>query len=250
MIATTPPPGATRPDRRRSAHPIAPAVRRPRGIAGRVGRGRPPCTEAVARARRPTDAEDGEQRVPQGPEHDAGLEELLIRSAGGDREAFTGVYDALVGSVLGLAHRILRDSAQAEEVAQDVMIEVWRTADRYRLERGTARTWVLTLAHRRAVDRVRAVQASADRERRAAMLSSARSFDEVAETVEGRDEYRRVYRCLGGLDPVHRVPLVLAYYEGLTCLEVADSLSTPAGTVKSRMRAGLRKLRACLEGGS
>ncbi|WP_432088039.1 ECF RNA polymerase sigma factor SigK [Streptomyces sp. bgisy095] len=188
--------------------------------------------------------------MPQGHEHDAKVEELLIRSADGDQEAFAGVYDALVGSVLGLTRRILRNSAQAEEVTQDVMIEVWRTADRYRSERGTARTWVLTLAHRRAVDRVRAAQASADRERRVAMLSSGRPFDEVAETVEGRDEYRRVYRCLGRLAGVHRVPLVLAYYEGLTCVEVARSLSTPMGTVKSRMRAGLRKLRACLEGGS
>ncbi|MFF5638421.1 ECF RNA polymerase sigma factor SigK [Streptomyces sp. NPDC012825] len=186
--------------------------------------------------------------MPQGHEHD--VEELLIRSADGDQEAFAGVYDALVGPVLGLTRRILRDAAQAEEVTQDVMIEVWRTADRYRCERGTARTWVLTLAHRRAVDRVRAAQASADRERRAAMLSPVRPFDEVAETVEGRDEHRRVYRCLGGLAPVHRIPLVLAYYEGLTCLEVARSLSTPTGTVKSRMRTGLRKLRACLEGGS
>ncbi|KOX36290.1 RNA polymerase sigma factor SigK [Streptomyces sp. NRRL F-6491] len=178
------------------------------------------------------------------------MDELLIRSADGDQEAFVGVYDALVGQVLGLTRRILRDAAQAEEVTQDVMVEVWRTADRYRFERGTARTWVLTLAHRRAVDRVRAAQASADRERRAAMLSPARSFDEVAETVEGRDEYRRVYRCLSRLDAVHRVPLVLAYYEGLTCVEVARSLSAPTGTVKSRMRAGLRKLRVCLEGGS
>ncbi|MER5962306.1 ECF RNA polymerase sigma factor SigK [Streptomyces sp. NPDC002057] len=178
------------------------------------------------------------------------MEELLIRSADGDHEAFAGVYDALVGSVMGLTCRILRNTALAEEVTQDVMIEVWRTADRYRPERGTARTWVLTLAHRRAVDRVRAAQASTEREQRAALLSPRPAFDEVAETVEGRDERRRVYRCLGRLGRLNRVPLVLAYYEGLTYLEVAQSLSTPAGTVKSRMRAGLRQLRACLEGGS
>ncbi|MFE7515293.1 ECF RNA polymerase sigma factor SigK [Streptomyces sp. NPDC057540] len=188
--------------------------------------------------------------MPQGQANETAVDELLIRSAQGDHEAFTGVYDALADAVMGLAFRILRNAAQAEEVTQDVMIEIWRTADRYEPARGTARAWVLTVAHRRAVDRVRTAQASADRERRAAMLSVRRPFDEVAEAVEGRDERRRVYRCLARLGRVHRVPLVLAYYEGLTYLEVAQSLSTPPGTVKSRMRTALRKLRACLEGGS
>ncbi|MFG3041562.1 sigma-70 family RNA polymerase sigma factor [Streptomyces sp. NPDC048330] len=173
-----------------------------------------------------------------------------MRSADGDHEAFEGVYDALAGSVMGLTCRILRNTALAEEVTQDVMIEVWRTADRYRPDRGTAKAWVLTLAHRRAVDRVRNVQASTEREQHVAMLSSGRPLDEVAEAVEGRDERRRVYRCLARLGSVHRVPLVLAFYEGLTYLEVARSLSTPPGTIKSRMRAGLRQIRACLEEGS
>ncbi|WP_435859313.1 ECF RNA polymerase sigma factor SigK [Streptomyces tanashiensis] len=187
--------------------------------------------------------------MPQGHAEDVAVEELLMRSADGDHEAFAGVYDALVGPVMGLACRILRNTALAEEVTQDVMIEVWRTADRYRPERGTVRTWVLTLAHRRAVDRVRNVQASEERDRRAALLSAGRPVDEVAEAVEGRDERRRVYRCLGRLGSVHRVPLVLAFYEGFTYVEVAQALSTPPGTVKSRMRAGLRLLRACLEDG-
>lgn len=188
--------------------------------------------------------------MPQGHADDEAVGELLVRSAHGDQEAFTGVYDALADAVMGLAFRILRNAAQAEEVTQDVMVEIWRTADRYEPERGTARAWVLTVAHRRAVDRVRTAQASAERERRAAMLSARRPFDEVAEAVEGRDEHRRVFRCLDRLGRDHRVPLVLAYYEGLTYLEVAQALSTPPGTVKSRMRTALRKLRACLEGGS
>ncbi|MBM9617637.1 ECF RNA polymerase sigma factor SigK [Streptomyces zhihengii] len=183
--------------------------------------------------------------VPQ--EH---VDALLSRAAAGDQAAFTGVYDALCDAVMGLACRILRDAAQAEEVTQDVMIEVWRTADRFRPERGSAKAWVLTLAHRRTVDRVRAAQASADREQRAGVLGADRAFDEVAEAVEAHDERRRLHRCLRRLERPQRVPLVLAYYQGMTCLEVAASLSTPEGTVKSRMRKGLKQLRACLEGHS
>ncbi|MEU4266835.1 ECF RNA polymerase sigma factor SigK [Streptomyces sp. NPDC026092] len=181
---------------------------------------------------------------------DADVDTLLLRAADGDRDAFAGVYDALAKSVMGLACRILRDAAQAEEVTQDVMIEVWRTAERFDPGRGTAKAWVLTLAHRRAVDRVRSVRASTDREKLAGMLSADREFDHVAETVEGHDERRRVHRCVAALARLQRVPLVLAYYQGMTYLEVARSLSTPEGTVKSRMRNGLKQLRACLEAGS
>lgn len=174
-------------------------------------------------------------------------EELLTRVAEGDKDAFTGVYDAFAAAVMGLVRRILLDAAQAEEVTQDVMVEVWRTADRYNPDRGTAKAWVLTLAHRRAVDRVRAAQASAEREQRAGRLLADRDFDQVAETVQEHDEQRRIFRCLAALARGQRVPLVLAFYQGLTYLEVAEALSTPEGTVKSRMRAGLRRLRACLE---
>ncbi|MFC4498083.1 MULTISPECIES: ECF RNA polymerase sigma factor SigK [Streptomyces] len=188
--------------------------------------------------------------MPHGLEPNVRVEELLVRVADGDQDAFTGIYDALSGTVMGLACRILRDPAQAEEVTQDVMIEVWRTAGRYDRERGTAKAWVLTLAHRRAVDRVRAAQAGAEREQRSGVLDPERAFDEVAETVQDRDEQRRLYRCLASLDRVQRVPLMLAYYQGLTYIEVADALSTPEGTVKSRMRAGLLRLRDCLEAGT
>ncbi|MFE5484041.1 ECF RNA polymerase sigma factor SigK [Streptomyces sp. NPDC056527] len=188
--------------------------------------------------------------MPHASEPDTEVDALLLKAAAGDRDAFAGVYDALARPVMGLACRILRDAAQAEEVTQDVMIEVWRTADRFRPDRGTAKTWVLTLAHRRAVDRVRTVRASTDREKRAGMLSADRDFDQVAETVERHDERRRVQRCLQALARLQRVPLVLAYFQGMTYLEVARSLSTPEGTVKSRMRNGLQQLRACLEAGS
>jgi RNA polymerase sigma-70 factor (ECF subfamily) len=183
-------------------------------------------------------------------EPDVRAEELLVKVASGDHDAFAGVYDLFCRAVMGLTCRILRDAAQAEEVTQDVMIEVWRTAHRYDPERGSAKNWVLTLAHRRAVDRIRAARASREREQRACALQQTRGFDEVVETVENHDEQRRVFRCLAALARIRRVPLMLAYYQGLSYEEVAQALSTPTGTVKSRLRAGLRELRACLEAGS
>ncbi|MGW1965878.1 ECF RNA polymerase sigma factor SigK [Streptomyces sp. NPDC001935] len=183
------------------------------------------------------------------PSAEVWLDARLERAAQGDQDAFAEVYDTLARPVKGLICRVLRDEAQAEEVAQDVMVEIWRTADRYRPELGTARGWVLTLAHRRAVDRVRQVQASSERERRSALLAEDRPFDEVAEAVERHEEHDRVHRCLADLERHQRVPLVLAYYQGMTYLEVAACLATPAGTVKSRMRSGLRLLRRCLEAG-
>ncbi|MFB7652622.1 MULTISPECIES: ECF RNA polymerase sigma factor SigK [unclassified Streptomyces] len=178
------------------------------------------------------------------------VDELLTRAAAGDEQAFAGVYDALAPPVMGLVFRVLRDEAQAEEVTQDVMVEVWRTADRFRPERGAARNWVLTLAHRRAVDRVRSVVSGRARELRSGAADLDRPFDAVAEEVEEREEHRTVFRCLAKLSRELRLPLVLAYYEGLTYAEVADSLATPAGTIKSRMRQGLRRLRECVETGS
>ncbi|MFI8371030.1 sigma-70 family RNA polymerase sigma factor [Streptomyces sp. NPDC085466] len=151
---------------------------------------------------------------------------------------------------MGLVCRILRDAAQAEEVTQEVMIEVWRTAGRFRPDRGSAKAWVLTLAHRRAVDRGRSAQARTEREQRAAVLAADRAFDQVAEAVDGDDEQRRVYRGLASLVRLQRVPLTPAYYQGMTYVQVARSLSTPEGTVKSRMRTGLEQLRRCLEAGS
>ncbi|WP_217168115.1 ECF RNA polymerase sigma factor SigK [Streptomyces sp. AC512_CC834] len=193
-----------------------------------------------------SDAAPGPGRSPR----DARVDRLLTRAAAGDEQAFAGVYDALASPVMGLACRVLRDEAQAEEVTQDVMVEVWRTADRFRPERGGARNWVLTLAHRRAVDRVRSVSAGRARELRTGVRDQDRPFDSVAEEVEEREEQRVVFRCLAELSGQLRLPLVLAYYEGLTYAEVADSLAVPAGTVKSRMRQGLRRLRECLETGS
>ncbi len=185
--------------------------------------------------------------VPSSPDPgESTAEELLSRVARGDREAFSDVYDALSGPVLGLVRSVVRDPAQSEEVVQDVMVEVWRTAARFRPERGSARSWVLTLAHRRAVDRVRSAQAAADREQKAALLARTPAFDEVSEQVEGRLERVQVRRCLRMLTELQREAVTLAYYRGLTYREVAGLLSLPLGTVKTRLRDGLIRLRDCL----
>ncbi|MFI9006787.1 ECF RNA polymerase sigma factor SigK [Actinosynnema sp. NPDC053489] len=173
-------------------------------------------------------------------------EELLGRVARGDEEAFEQLYDRLAGTVFGLVRRVVRDHAQSEEVTQEVLVEVWRTASRFDPRRGSASAWVLTMAHRRAVDRVRSAQAAAQRDQRAADLDVTTPFDEVSEQVAGRLERRQVRRCLGTLTQVQRESVLLAYYQGYTYPEVAALLTVPLGTVKTRMRDGLIRLRDCL----
>lgn len=174
------------------------------------------------------------------------LDELVLRSGQGDNGAFAALYDALSAAVFGLARRVVRDPAQAEEVTQEVFLDVWRSAPRFDRERGSARSWVLTIAHRRAVDRVRSAQASTDRELRAAQRTGSRDFDEVVETVEGRLEAQAVRRCLQALTEIQREAVDLAYYGGHTYAQVATLLSLPLGTVKTRLRDGLIRLRDCL----
>lgn len=178
------------------------------------------------------------------PGNDADLGVLLARVARGDQAAFEAVYGAVAGQVLGIARGVVRDPAQAEEVAQEALLDVWRTAARFDARRGSGQGWVMTLAHRRAVDRVRSHQAAAQREARAAGPDI--SYDVVTETVEARLDAERVRRCLGSLTDLQRESITLAYYGGYTYREVAGLLEVAVGTVKTRMRDGLIRLRDCL----
>ncbi|MFW5418761.1 ECF RNA polymerase sigma factor SigK [Nocardiopsis sp. CNT-189] len=191
-----------------------------------------------------------EQERAPGDAHAAGpradLADLLRRTAQGDEAAFERVYDLVSPAVYGLVLRVLRDPAQSEEVAQEALVDVWRGACRYAEHRGSAKSWVLTLAHRRAVDRVRAEEAAGRREERASASAGGRPYDEVEEEVTARLEGERVRRCLETLTELQHQAVRLAYYGGYTYREVAKLLATPLGTVKTRMRDGLIRLRDCL----
>lgn len=176
------------------------------------------------------------------------LRGLVERTARGDRAAYTGLYEELAPTVHGIALRVLRDPAQAEEVSQEALLEVWRSAPSYRPERGSVAAWACTIAHRRAVDRVRSVRASGEREQR--VLREERATPEpVAEEVERTMEAARVRHALSALGAAQREALVLAYYGGYSQSQIAAVLELPLGTVKSRMRDGLLRLRSALRDG-
>lgn len=171
------------------------------------------------------------------------LEGLLAAVGAGDRVAFGELYDRTAARVFGLVRRVLVDPAQAEEVTQDVYLELWQTAPRFDSDRGAAMGWLLTIAHRRAVDRVRATQSSRDRDARVAARDAEVPTDTVAETVEVRVEHERAHEALASLPDAQRECVELAYYGGLTQSEISDRLGVPLGTVKTRLRDGMTRLR-------
>ena len=171
---------------------------------------------------------------------------LLARSSRGDQQAFAELYDRTSARVYGLARRVVRDPAQAEEVAQEAYLDIWRQAARHDAARGGVLAWMLTIVHRRAVDRVRSVESSRDRDTRFARLGDGPDYDVVEETVSASLDSARVRRALSTLTDVQREALTLAYYGGYSHREVSELLDVPLGTIKTRMRDGLIRLRDTL----
>ena len=189
-------------------------------------------------------------RPDPGPAEDTGrdpdLTGLLARVARGDHQAFELLYGELAGPIYGVVRQVLRDPAQSEEIAQEVLLEIWRTASRFDPAKGSPAAWALTIAHRRAVDRVRSETASSRREERAA-ADLAGEYDDVAEVVAATLDGQRVRRCLGSLTELQRESIKLAYYGGYSYPQVAQLLGVALGTVKTRIRDGLIRMRDCLE---
>ncbi|PRI11000.1 RNA polymerase subunit sigma [Leucobacter massiliensis] len=174
-------------------------------------------------------------------------DEALARAARGDRRAFATLYDLLSARVFGLIVRVLLDRSQSEEVLQEVFLEAWERAPSFDVDRGSARSWLLTIAHRRAVDRVRAAQAASRRDLAAGARELAAAAPAVEDHVQVMVDGSRAVRGLRELPEPQRRAIVLAYFGGYSQSEIAVLLDAPLGTIKTRIRDGLSRLRAELE---
>lgn len=174
-------------------------------------------------------------------------EALLAACAARDRDAFQALYRRFSPAAYGLALRVLRDEHLAQDALQEAFTQVWLEAGRYDPAMGSGRSWILRLAHRRAVDRVRREEADRRRSLAWGAIQPERNHDSVAEIVELRAEHRRVRAALAGLTPLQREALDLAYRQGLTQSQIADHLGIPLGTAKTRLRDALHRLRQELE---
>lgn len=186
---------------------------------------------------------DGAPSPAEGASVAPDLAALLGRCGRGDEQAFAQLYDAAAPRVYGLAVRVVRDPAQAEEVTQEAFLEIWRTASRFDPDRGSPLSWLLTLTHRKAVDRVRSAEAASRRDETYHQQNQPVAHDATAEAAQASIEARRVRQALGTLTPVQREALELAYFGGYTHTEVATMLDLPVGTAKTRIRDGLIRLR-------
>jgi RNA polymerase sigma-70 factor, ECF subfamily len=195
-----------------------------------------------------SDASDPRDRVTgistaPGADQAPDLAELLKLSGRGDEAAFAQLYDATAARAFGLAVRVVRDPSQAEEVAQEAFLEIWRTASRFDRAKGSAVSWILTLVHRKAVDRVRSAEASTRRDTTYHESNHKIEHDSTAEAAQASMEARRVRQAMSSLTEVQREALELAYFKGYTHTEVASMLDLPVGTAKTRIRDGLIRLR-------
>ena len=185
------------------------------------------------------------RRVLDDPDHGDSsdpLGTLLSRAGRGDQSAFAELYDQLAPLLYGVVLKVVRDPSQSEEVTQEAFIELWKLAPRYDPSRGSVRSWAATLAHRRAIDRVRSEQASRDRTEREAHKRPIQSSD-VAEQVVANIDGTRVRKALERLTEIQRQAVELAYFGGHSYREVALLLDVAEGTIKTRIRDGMIRLR-------
>jgi RNA polymerase sigma-70 factor, ECF subfamily len=176
----------------------------------------------------------------------ARLAELVALSASGHDDAFAELYDLTAARIHGVVLRVLRSADHAAEVTQEVFVDVWRQAARYSPERGSVLAWMTTVAHRRAVDRVRSVSSEAARDDRYAAATAERAVDDVWAGVEQRLDAERVRKGMASLTAIQREAITLAYFDGYSQSQVAQLLNLPLGTVKTRIRDGLIGLRGAL----
>ena len=193
-----------------------------------------------------SELEGGPTGWQQEPSPGGELDKLLGAVARGEHGAFDLVYEQLRGPVYRRARGVLHDQAHAEEVTQEVMLEIWSTAVRYDPAKGSATAWALMIAHRRAVDRVRSAAASSARDRQNSVPPAL--WEQVSHAADNASDRQRLLRCLEQLSGPQREAITLAYYGGHTYRQVADILGAPVGTVKSRIRDALILLRGCMHG--
>jgi RNA polymerase sigma-70 factor, ECF subfamily len=177
----------------------------------------------------------------------ARLAELVALSGGGDEDAFAELYELTAARIHGVVLRVLRAPDHAAEVTQEVFVEVWRQAARYSPAKGSVLAWMTTIAHRRAVDRVRSVSSEAARDERYAAASAEPAVDDVWAGVEQRLDAERVRKGMASLTAIQREAITLAYFGGYSQSQLAQLLNLPLGTVKTRIRDGLIGLRAACQ---
>jgi len=195
---------------------------------------------------RPVPDEPTAATTPTRSSENQRLADLLQRAGRGDQEAFATLYDAVVSRLHGLVLRVVRDPAQAEEVTQEAMVEIWRQSARFDPALGSPLSWLMTIAHRRAVDRVRSAEATSRRDTSYHQQNQVTEHDSTAEEATQNLEARRVRQALRSLTDTQRGALELAYFGGYTHNEVSTMLGIPLGTAKTRIRDGLIRLRDTL----
>lgn len=193
-------------------------------------------------------APNPEAAAPPGTPTDVNrrLAALLERVARGDQAAFAEFYELTSRRVFGMARRVLIDVELSEDTTQEVFLQVWQNAAKFNPEAGSPLAWLMTISHRRAVDKVRSSQSSTDREAKYGASSQDIDHDSVSDEVGSRLEAEAVVRCLNTLTDTQQESVRLAYYGGLTYREVAEKLNAAVPTIKSRIRDGLIRLKTCL----